>query len=263
MATGAIRWGAVDAARRRAMRRVLVASAVAHAAGVALLAWSPALTPNTAAPLAGAIPVELVAAPPSPAPAPRARPAPPPKPVREKVVLPKDPQPAPKPKPKPEPEPRARPEPKPEPRPEPKPEPAARSLEDVMRELENEEGALEELEGVRQAAAPRATTPGVPGGSTRGVRVDPAVAGWLRRARIHVRRSWVLAPGFRTQALETHVRVRLDAQGNLLEEPTLTRRSGNPWYDESVLRALQKASPLPAPPEAGEWPFVFRPEDSL
>lgn len=37
---------------------------------------------------------------------------------------------------------------------------------------------------------------------------------------------------------------------------------GNPWYDENVVRAIQKASPLPAPPEAGEWAFVFVPEDS-
>ena len=41
----------------------------------------------------------------------------------------------------------------------------------------------------------------------------------------------------------------------------MLRRSGNPWYDESVVRAIQKASPLPPPPEAGEWPFVFKPED--
>ena len=84
----------------------------------------------------------------------------------------------------------------------------------------------------------------------------------MRRAKIHVRRNWVLTPGFRTQPLETHVSVRLDAGGRVLGEPKVVRRSGNPWYDDNVVRAVQKASPLPAPPEAGSWPFVFRPEDS-
>jgi colicin import membrane protein len=95
----------------------------------------------------------------------------------------------------------------------------------------------------------------------RGVRASPEVVGWVRDARIHVRRQWVLSPGFRMQALETHVEVELDSQGNVQGEPEITRRSGNPWYDESVVRAIQKADPLPAPPEAGKWPFVFRPED--
>jgi hypothetical protein len=30
-----------------------------------------------------------------------------------------------------------------------------------------------------------------------------------------------------------------------------------------VVRAVEKASPLPPPPEAGEWDFVFVPEDSF
>jgi TonB family protein len=85
----------------------------------------------------------------------------------------------------------------------------------------------------------------------------------MRDARIHVRRSWVLAPGFRTEDLTTELRVRLDAGGNVIGEPEITRRSGNPWYDDSVVRAIQKASPLPAPPEAGEWPFIFQPEETL
>ena len=84
----------------------------------------------------------------------------------------------------------------------------------------------------------------------------------MRRAKIHVRRTWVVPPGFRTQPLETRVIVRLDAGGALLGEPRITRRSGNPWYDDGVVRGLQKASPLPSPPEAGEWEFIFVPQDS-
>ena len=49
----------------------------------------------------------------------------------------------------------------------------------------------------------------------------------------------------------------LDAAGNVKGKPKIARRSGNPWYDDGVVRSIQKASPLPAPPEAGAWSFVF------
>ena len=45
-------------------------------------------------------------------------------------------------------------------------------------------------------------------------------------------------------------------------EPRIVKRSGNPWYDDGVVRSIQKASPLPAPPEAGEWSFVFVADES-
>jgi len=251
------------------MRRVIVLSLLLHAAAVAFLVWSP--RPQRAVVLPGVVSVELIGpsaleGPPPAAQAPaQARPAPPPPPrppVEKTVVLPKEPAPAPKPKPQ------AAPTPAPKPAPRPEPE---RSYEEIMKELRQHEGDLEELTPhappVQTARANAAAPSGAVAGSGlsggRGVRVDPEEAAWMRRARIHVRQSWVLAPGFRTQNLETHVQVRLDAAGHLADEPRITRRSGNPWYDDGVLRALQKASPLPAPPEAGERLFVFRPEDWL
>jgi TonB family protein len=77
-----------------------------------------------------------------------------------------------------------------------------------------------------------------------------------------VRQKWILPPAFRTQALKAHVLVDLDASGNVIGVPEVVRRSGNPWYDEGVVRAIQKASPLPPPPAADEWEFVFVPGDS-
>ena len=46
----------------------------------------------------------------------------------------------------------------------------------------------------------------------------------------------------------------------------LVQPSGNPSYDDSVLRAVRKSSPLPAPPEGVRKDFsdvelAFRPED--
>jgi colicin import membrane protein len=109
--------------------------------------------------------------------------------------------------------------------------------------------------------AKAATTAIGPPGSPDGVSISPEVAAWLKRAKIHVRKNWVLTPGFRTQAIEAHVEVDLDASGGV-RGTRVSRRSGNPWYDEGVVRAIQKSSPLPPPPEAGKWNFVFVPEDS-
>ena len=186
--------------------------------------------------------VDLVAA---PAPA-RAAPARrrPPKP--KKIVLPTEPTRLPKPKPKPE----AKPEPKPEPAAEPQVD-----YDDFLAKLREEAGEVD------QPVEVAGTGSGLPGAG-RGVPVTPEVMAWMRSAKVHVTRAWVLAPGFRTQSLWTEIRVRLSAGGEVLGTH-VARRSGNPWYDESVERAIKKASPLPRPPEADEWIFVFRPEDVL
>ena len=233
--------------RRRDFRRALVVSLVAHAVLVVLFVVSPQTRRSV---LPGVIAVELVSLPaarsaPQPAPRPAARPAP-----VKKIVLPVEAtaqvlqaKSRPKPTPKPVVEPEAAPD---------------AEYTDVMAQLREELG--ESAEPAEEAAP----LPDRPEGSSGAgsIRVDPEVAAWVRQAKIHVRRNWVLTPGFRTQSFETHVRVDLDANGRVLGEPRVTKRSGNPWYDENVVRAIQKASPLPAPPEAGAWPFVFRPEDS-
>jgi TonB family protein len=140
----------------------------------------------------------------------------------------------------------------------PKPEPVERDLSDVLADLRADAGEKAPDPVQRAAVAPGAAA----GGGGPGRPVSPEVAAWLKQAKIHVRRAWVLPPAFRTQALEAHVLVDLDASGKVLGVPRIVRRSGNPWFDEGVVRAIQKASPLPAPPEADEWAFVFVPGDS-
>lgn len=221
---------------------------------------------------------------PEPVPEPEAAaPAPPrPEPPTRKTVLPKTPERPPEPKPKPRPEPEATPTPPP-PRPEPKPKPAVAAApapkppapkprpqedyEDVLAQLRAERGEQRPTP-IASAAGPRATgpagAPGTPGpsgppGAGGSGRPDAEVAAWLRAAQYHVEQAWVLPPGFQRGALLAEVVVRLDADGRVLGEPRIVRRSGDPWYDESVVRAIQKASPLPPPPEPGEWPFAFRP----
>jgi outer membrane biosynthesis protein TonB len=200
----------------------------------------------------GVIAVDLVAmpapaAPAQAAPAPRP-PAPPPPPEPKQVVLPKEPAPLP-------PKPAA--EAKPKPKPEPKPAESAKEKDyaDVLSELRDEVG------DVAPAPAPApAQTAAI--GSPTGQPVPPEFLAWERRARIHIRQNWVVPPSFRNQPLRTSIVVELDAGGGVVGEPRIVKRSGNPWYDDGVVRSIQKASPLPAPPEAGEWSFVFVADES-
>lgn len=232
----------LEAARRRALKRAFGVSAVAH--GLLLLAFT---LENGASQLEAAtvITVDLIAMPAPAAPAPVSKPkvAPAPPPV-EKVVLPKQ----------------ARREPKPVVKPPPPPEPVVREeqdYDDVLAQLRSDAGEeAPEPKEVAAVAPPDARTTGA------GTPVSAETLAWMRKAKLHVRRAWVMPAGFRSQALETRVSVQLDIGGNVIGEPDILRRSGNPWYDEGVVRAIQKASPLPAPPEEGVQEFVFVPEDS-
>jgi protein TonB len=242
-----------EATRRRDFQRMLAWSLAIHVGAVAVSLYSP--TTRVGSP-PQVISVELVAAPPSAAPkapkpkAARPIPPPPPKPKPKQVVLPKNPTASPS-KPKP-----ARPEPRREVVLEPKTR-EEKSLEDLLSDMREEQGETTPSPSpVRTAAVP---SPAPSAGT--GV-MSPEEADWRRRAKLHVRQAWVVPPGFRTEVLQTHVTVKLDAAGNVVGTPRIDRRSGNPWYDEGVVRGIEKASPLPPPPEAGKWPFIFVPEDA-
>jgi TonB family protein len=227
----------IEDTRRREFRRLLGYSGVAHLAVLLVFSFSP--RPGGTA-LPTVVRVDLVASAPAtarPAPAkPRTRPKP------KKTVLPTQPTRPPKPK--------AKPAPKPEPVAEPQVD-----YDDLLAKLREEAGEADKPVETAGAGSARS-------GAGRGVPVTPEVMAWMRSAKVHVTRAWVLAPGFRTQPLSTEIRVRLSAGGEVLGT-RVARRSGNPWYDESVERAIKKASPLPPPPEPDEWLFVFRPEDVL
>ena len=236
----------IEDARRREFRRLLAYSGIAHLALLLVFTFSPRPA-GTALP--AVVRVDLVAAAPATAKPAPAQPAAKPKPPKpKKTVLPTQPRKAPKPKPKPV------AEPKPVAKPKPAAEPQA-DYDDVMAQLRKQAG---EVKGPAVGAGAGSGLPS----AGRGIPVSPEVMAWMRRAKVHVTRAWVLAPGFRTQSLTTEIRVRLNAGGQVLGT-RVVRRSGNPWFDESVERAIKKASPLPPPPEADEWLFVFRPEDVL
>jgi TonB family protein len=243
--------------RKREFRYMLVVSLVAHTLMVTLLTIE---RESSVVMLPGVVSVELVSLPgavavptpaPKPAPAepesiPEPEPPPPPKPVVKKVLLPEQ---------------STTPKPKAKKKvvKQPPPPPTEENYDDVMAQLRADAGESRPEPVTRRPAARAAT--GTSGGM--GMQVSPEVAAWLKKAKIHVRRAWVLPPAFRTQYLEAHVLVDLDAGGNVVGVPRVVKRSGNPWFDEGVVRAIQSSSPLPAPPEPNEWAFVFVPGDSF
>lgn len=79
-----------------------------------------------------------------------------------------------------------------------------------------------------------------------------------------VRQFWIL-PEMRQwdPSLETRVVVTVRANG-FIEEPVVEKKSGDPFYDQFVIKTLQKAAPLPAIPkilkkDSYEVGLVFKP----
>jgi len=253
----------LDSERQRQFRRLIGISFILHGLVGVFFVWNPQfLRPPLGAAMPGVVNVRILEAVPGEAPpkasvVPAAKPKPV-APVKKKVVLPEQPKKLEEPKPKPKPEAKKpEPEPKPEPKPEVKKSEPKPEYDDVLANLRKEAG---ETKAAPTTGASRGPASDMPAGSARGVPLSPLEAAWYKRAKIHLSRSWKLAPGFMTEPLSTLVHVRLDGQGNVLDSRT-ERRSGNPWYDESALRAVQMASPLPPPPSAGEYSIEFRPED--
>lgn len=64
----------------------------------------------------------------------------------------------------------------------------------------------------------------------------------------HITANWYLPEYLQNKDLQTSVIVRFDENGNILSK-AIVKSSGNPQFDEYVLAAIQKSSPVPPPPE--------------
>ncbi len=233
---------------RRGLRTGLMLSVVLHAGVVGFLLLEPVpevvrvpevISVKMVA-LPGAPPAPPKAAPkaaaskPDPTPVPARAPAPAPK----KVILPKRPAPVSKKR-------------------KPKPEPleyddALAALRDELGEpdppptTEDEETEDELVEAMEALAATEGAA-----------EEDREFARWRLATRRHMRQNWVVPPDFLGKGLVTGLLVTLRADGLVIGQPEVTHTSGDPYFDENTVRALVRASPLPPPPNAGEWPFKF------
>jgi colicin import membrane protein len=147
----------------------------------------------------------------------------------------------------------------------------ARSDSDAVRkaveEHRREAAARAAVRGIGERVAHRIEGPpavpvrgtgagGFGGGSQGTVRVDPEYLEYFRKLEERIRQSWVLPEALAPDAakLIVVVRIVIEKDGRV-SDTRVERGSGNSYFDDSVQRAIRKASPLPIPPErlrAGE-----------
>lgn len=249
------------AADQRRFTHLLFGSFVAHA----LVVGGLSIAPSPDAPrLPEVLTVDLVAALPSPGALPRPKPPAPPKPEPAPVVPPA-PAPAPPP-PKqivlPKQAPKAIPKQRPAP-PPPKPEPI--DYEDALSQLRNELGektpAPVAPAPTQAAEAPPTAAAEPSAAESAQAAVDREIAAWLLQVKRHVESRYITPPEFRRRGLSTGLQIVLTSTGELVGMPRVVRPSGDPFFDDNALRAVMMSAPVPAPPQAGSYTFVFYSED--
>ena len=109
-----------------------------------------------------------------------------------------------------------------------------------------------DLSGLRPA--PRAKTPAgtgaVIGGAAGTSRVPPETLAYFRELDERIRSNWTvpeLAPSD-SRNLIVQIRITIEQDGKV-SNVRMEKTSANSYFDDSVLRAIHKASPLPVPPE--------------
>lgn len=131
----------------------------------------------------------------------------------------------------------------------------------AVEERRTEAAARAAVRGVGERVAHRIEAPaparpvargaaGGGGGAQGSVQVSPELRDYFRRLEESVRNSWILPGALVRDAakLVVELRIVIEKDGRVSEE-RIERGSGNPYFDDSVRRAIRKASPLPVPPE--------------
>ncbi|MGE5248567.1 MAG: energy transducer TonB [Verrucomicrobiota bacterium] len=134
----------------------------------------------------------------------------------------------------------------------------AEAVRKAVEEHRQEAAARAAVRGVGERVAHRIEGPqgqgggaaGFGGGSQGNVRVSPELLDYFRKLERRVRESWVLPETLRGEAtkLTVEVVIVIEKDGRV-SDARIVKGSGNEYFDESVRRAIRKASPLPVPPE--------------
>ncbi|MBP2678205.1 MAG: tolA protein, partial [Deltaproteobacteria bacterium] len=133
------------------------------------------------------------------------------------------------------------------------------AVREAVEERRSEAAARAAVRGVGERVAHRIEAPparsargaeGGGGGAQGSVRLSPELLDYFRRLEESVRSSWVLPAALVRDAakLVVELRIVIEKDGRVSAE-RIERGSGNSYFDDSVLRAIRKASPLPVPPE--------------
>jgi len=137
----------------------------------------------------------------------------------------------------------------------------ADAVRGAVEERRSEAAARAAVRGVKERMAHRVEAPppvrsggrgpaGGGGGAQGTVRLSPELLDYFRRLEESVRSAWVLPDALARDAgkLVVELRIVIEKNGRVSGE-RIEKGSGNPYFDESVRRAIRKASPLPVPPE--------------
>lgn len=121
---------------------------------------------------------------------------------------------------------------------------------EAMRRLEDEAAAAKEA---KKAAALASASPGIvrgneisPGSSLTGI-AKLENDSYLTSIDKHVKQHWDVPNFLANAALSASVVIFLDERGNIVKK-NMVKSSGNQIFDQTVMTALDKASPFPAPP---------------
>ncbi len=165
------------------------------------------------------------------------------------------------------------------PKPQPKPTPIVQSSREESerqtggRERADQGASDDDQRANRNASAGRAAQGGASGGSEGSPsgsvdgsgRAASALLGMYgNRVKEAINREWAMPDMLKPQGLEARLIVVVSRDGKVLEL-RVEKASGNSLFDESAVRAVRRASPLPALPEVITYPKVeidirFRPE---
>ncbi|MFZ2586975.1 MAG: TonB family protein [Alphaproteobacteria bacterium] len=85
-----------------------------------------------------------------------------------------------------------------------------------------------------------------PAGEGAQIQLDASEMGMVDGIRSHIEDNWLRPSGLDTKDLSAVVLVEVDAEGTV-KSRKIIESSGKDFYDQSLLRAVQKASPLPIP----------------
>ncbi len=104
----------------------------------------------------------------------------------------------------------------------------------------------------------RALQPGAgmgvgPGTGSAGIQKDAEFLLYYRTVQAKIKNAWTFSGG--RSDLETQVRFAIEADG-ALTGVKITRGSGDPAFDDSVIRAIRRAAPFAPPPEKQRTAFA-------
>jgi colicin import membrane protein len=89
-------------------------------------------------------------------------------------------------------------------------------------------------------------TPDKPAGEGPEIQLNAADMGIVDAIRSHIEKNWLLPPGKDLRGLQVTVMVSIAPDGNVTDLH-VSRGSGDASFDNSLLRAVRKAVPLPIP----------------